>query len=390
MYNVFVGGKQLMNMIDYLKWRGDLSFKTSPFNNVDNLLCSYLAYCDLSEVVSSDDKKISLKDACDKYFQTHIIEKNKNDLVFIYMAPTVFKEMANSDRYKDAMLSYCVREVNDSKDIQFSAIRIDLDKDNTYLAFCGTDDSIVGWKEDFQLCYKKANAQQRAVEYIKLASRGLKHFYVGGHSKGGNLAIYGSLKSSKYIQNKITRIYNNDGPGLSESLFDQQLYDNIKDKCLRIVPEFSFFGQMFAQDCQQIIIKSNQKALMQHDATSWQVEGTDFVYGQQLDKYSSVINEAINVFFKDVDNSEREQLTNELFDAIEEAGIKTLSDISKNGLPVVIKLINNLRSVDEQAKETISKLIKSIVDQSSQHITDEVEKLAIVEEIRERLSKIKK
>lgn len=378
-----------MNMIDYLTWRGDLSFETAAFNDVDNLLCSYLSYCDLSGVVSDDSKSITIKEASEIYFQTHSIEKAKSELVFISMAPVVLQKLAQSKRFADAKLSYCIKDVNSQHDIQFYAIRIDLTKDLTYLSFCGTDDTVVGWKEDFQLCYKKANAQLKAVDYIKSASKDLKKFYVGGHSKGGNLAVYGAMYSEKKVQNRIIRVFNNDGPGLSESLYDERLYSQIKDRCYRIVPQFSFFGQIFKQDCQQLIIKSSQKALMQHDATSWQVERDKFVAEPDLDSYSIVLNQAFNLFFQGVDNKQREMLTNELFDAIDQAGIKTLSEISNKGLPVVIKLIKSLSTIDEQAKELFSKLAKTVIDASGQHIIAEMEKIKIVEEALDTIEKIR-
>ena len=108
-----------MNMIDYLTWRGDLSFETASFNDVDNLLCSYLSYCDLSGVVSDDSKTITIKEASEIYFQTHSIEKAKSELVFISMAPVVLQKLAQSKRFADAKLSYCIKDVNSQHDIQF-------------------------------------------------------------------------------------------------------------------------------------------------------------------------------------------------------------------------------------------------------------------------------
>ena len=138
-----------------------------------------------------------------------------------------------------------------------------------------------------------------------------------------------------------------------------------------------------------MIIKSSQKALMQHDATSWQVERDKFVAEPDLDSYSIVLNQAFNLFFQGVDNKQREMLTNELFDAIDQAGIKTLSEISNKGLPVVIKLIKSLSTIDEQAKELVSKLAKTVIDASGQHIIAEMEKIKIVEEALDTIEKIR-
>ena len=128
---------------------------------------------------------------------------------------------------------------------------------------------------------------------------------------------------------------------------------------------------------------------MQHDATSWQVERDEFVAEPDLDSYSIVLNQAFNLFFQGVDNKQREMLTNELFDAIDQAGIKTLSEISNKGLPVVIKLIKSLSTIDEQAKELFSKLAKTVIDASGQHIIAEMEKIKIVEEALDTIEKIR-
>lgn len=357
-----------MNMIDYLKWRGDLTFDKDEFNLVDNLLCSYIAYTDLRNIVPFDNNGMTLKQVSDSYFKLHSESELKRNRSFIAKSPYVLKEMAKSERFKNAKISYYVNDIDEETTIQFSALRIDLTSNISYISYCGTDDTLVGWKEDCQLSYKETNAQNKAVKYLQSVTPAFRKYYVGGHSKGGNLAIYASTNCNKATKKRIIKIFNNDGPGLSEELYNQEMYDSIKDKIVRVVPTFSVFGQLFAQDCQEIFVKSNQKLIMQHDATSWQVLGNDFERASKLDETSQQIKNEFNKFFENVNFQQREVFTNELFKAFDEAGLKNVSDFANEGLPATIKVLKELTSINDQAKEVLAEMLKILVDVSNTKI----------------------
>ena len=146
------------------------------------------------------------------------------------------------------------------------------------------------------------------------------------------------------------------------------MYDSIKDKIVRVVPTFSVFGQLFAQDCQEIFVKSNQKLIMQHDATSWQVLGNDFERASKLDETSQQIKNEFNKFFENVNFQQREVFTNELFKAFDEAGLKNVSDFANEGLPATIKVLKELTSINDQAKEVLAEMLKILVDVSNTKI----------------------
>ncbi len=359
-----------MNMEDYLRWRGDLTFDKEPFNLVDNLLCCYIAYTDLKDIVPSGKNGITLKEASDIFFSLHTEEEVRKNRSFIAKSPFVLKEMAKTERFKNAKLLYYVDDIDKETTLQFCALRIDLTRTLSFVSYCGTDDTLIGWKEDCQLSYKETNAQKQAVEFLEKVTTPLfRRYYVGGHSKGGNLAIYASTNCNRSTQKKIIKIFNNDGPGLSEELYDKTKYDAIKDRIIRIVPEFSIFGQLFAQDCQEIYVKSDQRLSMQHDATSWQVLGNDFERADGLDETSYQLKKELENFFKNVNNQQREVFTNELFNAFDEAGLKTVSDFANEGLPATIKVIKKVSSINEQAKEVLSEMLKILIDISNKKIS---------------------
>ncbi|MDO4378153.1 MAG: DUF2974 domain-containing protein [Erysipelotrichia bacterium] len=349
-------------MIDYLKWRGDLSFDIDKFNYVDNLLCSYIAYTDLRSIVNFDNKPVTLKQAAEQFFLKHDEKQVRNNRSFISMSPLVLREMAQTKRFQDAKLSYYINDIDKQTTIQFSALRIDLTNNLSYISYCGTDDTLIGWKEDFQLSYKETNAQNKAVKFLQNVTPAFRRYYVGGHSKGGNLAIYAATNCNKATKKRIIQVFNNDGPGLSEELYDAEKFEEIKERIIRIVPQFSIFGQLFAQDCQQYIVKSAQNSIMQHDATSWQVLGNDFVYCDKLDDTSLQIKKGFDHFFQNVNFQQREIFTDELFKAFDDAGIKNVSDLYNEGLPALIKVVKEIAGINDQAREVLYDMIKILID----------------------------
>lgn len=351
-----------MNMIDYLKWRGDLTFDKDPFNLVDNLLFAYISYTNLDGIVDNSGKEVTIKEAANKYFESHTMEEIEKSRSLIARAPEVLKYMAETERFKNCKLKYYVNEIDDKTTQQFSAMHIKMDNKTTYIAFCGTDDTLIGWHEDFQMSYKEINAQKLAIKYLNETATRIGKFYVGGHSKGGNLANYGAQKCHKRVQDKIIMIFDNDGPGISDELFKQKEYDNIRERYLKIVPEFSFFGLIYSRDCNMVVVKSDQLLVLQHIAHSWLVEGKDFIRVEKVTDESIMIQKALNRFLEDVDLTQREKFVDDFFNTLHNAGIEMLYDFASIGLTKFGRIIKDLMELDEQSKEIGIRLLQIISD----------------------------
>ena len=174
------------NILTYIKWRGDIEFSTSPFNDIDALVLSIFSYLELPDIVSSDDKTISVEEAAKLYFADN---HPRNDNL---QYQELFKLMAQADRFKTAKLSYFVSTLTEYT--QFSAIKIELTDDTNFIAFRGTDDSLIGWKEDFEISFRIIAAQEQAVKQLeRILKADDEDYYLGGHSKGGNLAEYAAI-----------------------------------------------------------------------------------------------------------------------------------------------------------------------------------------------------
>lgn len=338
-----------MNILDYLKWRGDLSFKVSPFNDVDNLVLSQMAYS-LVDDYFKDKDRYTIKELSDLFFKDHTDKEIKASKSFVGQAPFVLKEAAKTVRYKDLVIHDFVSTINEDTFEQFCAFMIDLDLKTRYIAFRGTDDTLIGWHEDSNLSYEIIPAQVSAKEYVKKHVRKLHKYYVGGHSKGGNLAMYAAL----YIPlNNLIKVYSNDGPGLNKKVLNKNelaCYDKVIEKSTKIIPEFDVFGSLFAHNKNTYVIKSDGVMLMQHDAFTWQVEGTKFVSGK-LTEESKNIKKAFSDFLKKASFDECEAFASELFKALDEANVKTVSEFIEGGIPVLAKTIAKLNSLSESTKK---------------------------------------
>lgn len=241
------------NIFDYLKWR-DIPIEKIEQNEVDNLILSRISYFPFDGILDKGEK-ITLKEAYDRYLRkkkkTHFLQKEDKEL---------FEVISNSIRFKDIFISNYINKVDLLEEKQFSAITFFLPDDTIYVAFRGTDDTLVGWKEDLNMSYSEyIPAQEDAVKYLEdIARRNKLPLIVGGHSKGGNLAIYASAFCKESIKSRIMRIYNNDGPGFSKNVVENKKYKNIVEKIYTYIPQTSIIGRLLNHEGKATIIKSTQ------------------------------------------------------------------------------------------------------------------------------------
>jgi uncharacterized membrane protein HdeD (DUF308 family) len=354
------------NILTYLKWRGDLSFKEQPFNEVDNLILAAVSYLDLEGIVPNlgQDKSVTIAEASDLYFNNPNeinIERSKRLSV---IDSALLKEMAQSERFKNANLSNFIDIMDEVKYMQFSALLIELEDDTYYISYRGTDNSILGWREDFTLSFQIASAQLSALEYLEavIAPNG-KMYRVGGHSKGGNLAMYAAMMCDDELREQILQVYNNDGPGFCEEMPWAMNYLKIQEKTLRIIPEFSVIGMLFeSQDTPVKIIGSSASGLMQHHPMTWDVEGSFFTPKLDLTRRCKIINEMINTWIENVDLEHRKSFTSDLFDALGAGGANLVVDLKNGGgVDGFESILMALGRSDVKTKKTITKFIRSAI-----------------------------
>ena len=349
------------NIMDYISWRGDLSFAQSPFNEVDNLILACFSYVNLDGIPAvSGQKGIELKKLVKEFKKLHTIKELEADKSFIRLAPFMMFEMAKSVRFGNCVIRNYVNEIVTEAEQQFSAVEIVLDDGTSYISFRGTDDTIIGWKEDFNLSTGVVPAQERAVEYMqRISDKAYGMLRVGGHSKGGNLAIYGSVMC-KSAHDKILEIYSNDGPGFSKEFQESPETAEMMPKIIRIIPEYSIIGTLLEHEKQPIIVASTSRGLLQHDGFSWEVQGPGLVRRDSLNKTALRFIEILHKWIDGMDTEQKRLLIEDLFATLQASGCENLSEVQSGGLKSLAAMVKRLDKFAPESRGMMQELLTAI------------------------------
>jgi len=341
----------MANLIDYLDWRGDLAFGQSPFNEVDNVILAQLSYVNMDGIVPLKESggEVALAEAARRYFEQHDEERIRS---FGYMqrnAALLFKKCAATARFADVRLSRYENQIDWDLAKQFAALHFRLPDGTVYVAFRGTDDTIIGWKENFHMSFQDViPAQLEAVRYLEETAGNLHApLRLGGHSKGGNLAVYAAVMCDPSIQNRIVEVYNNDGPGFASHILEHEAYRRMRGKIRTIVPRLSVVGMLLEHEEPQVVVRSSQMFLLQHDPLSWEVLGSRFVRAEQVAKESRMIEAAIRSWLQQLSPAERKQFVDNLFAIFEKANIRSVHDLTRAKWRNVIQMVRMLNQSEE-------------------------------------------
>lgn len=357
----------MSNILTYIKNYGNLSFNELEFNELDNLIFSQLVYINFTSIIPTNISKtefISIKEAFNKYYELYKTLNMSIGLLIPDEIIPMLKELANSKRFSELKLFGYIQEIDKKETKQFSSLAIEIKKDLYYIAFSGTDDTITGWKEDFNMQFMSfIPAQKAALKYLTKYMKVLKgNFILGGHSKGGNLAIYAATKCFSLRKKDIITIYNNDGPGFNKKLLESSDYKKIENKIIHFVPESSIVGLLFNHTGTFNIVKSSQQGLFQHDAFSWKTSKTEFIYCKELSNESKLINESIKSWLLQMTEKEQKEFINSLFDILESTEATTLTEL------VFKKSFDIIKNADKQDTQIVFKALVKLLDESRKTI----------------------
>ena len=326
------------------------------------MILSQFCYVHLEGVVpESFDEEISIPDAYRRY-RPDDIDVKKRILTF-EQDNTLFRKLAESRRFRGTTLRGYISSVESTEEMQFSALTCRLDDGSGFLAFRGTDGTVVGWKEDFNLSFMQQTAgQQRAIDYLNTAFAGNdKPIRIGGHSKGGNFAIFSSLYCDEPIRERIVNIYSYDGPGFRDEVLGSEIYKQMLPKIKCFIPQVSIVGMLLGSSSEPKIVKNTAIGIKQHYAYNWELKRNRFILTDKLKKSGDVINKAISGMLEDFSDTEREIFTESLFEILQAPDKETLKELSKlRSYPSIIKAISKLRP-EQQAvmKEAFRKIAQN-------------------------------
>lgn len=351
----------MANIISYLNWRGDLSFSERAFCEVDNLVLAALAYIDFKGIVPGDsdvDAWMTLAEAA-----AQVQAQGKGSISLVQQPKEFLTAAAASKRYRNVRLSRHVDVLDEETETEFCALHMELGDGSVYVAFRGTGDMLLGWREDFSMAFQLMPAQRAAAAYLErtIDGDGDVVYRVGGHSKGGNLAVYAAMMCSPEKQARIIQIYSNDGPGFCEELIDMERYAPIRERIVRIVPEFSVIGMLFENDPPTKRVASTAEGLAQHDNFSWQVEGDHFVEAETEPEKCRFYNEMIREWIASADMEQRRAFVRDLFGAMEKLGKKKATELGSGGMDEFETILLSLLRSESQTKVAMKKFVQSFV-----------------------------
>lgn len=349
------------NIMDYISWRGDLSFAQSEFNEVDNLILACFSYVNLDGISAvTKQKGIELKKLTKEFMKLHTMKELEADKSFIRLAPFMMMEMAKSVRFGKCVVRNYVNDIVTEAEQQFAAMEIVLEDGTSYVSFRGTDDTIIGWKEDFNLSTGVVPAQKRAIEYLqKISEHTDGMLRVGGHSKGGNLAIYGSVMC-KSAHEKILEIYSNDGPGFSREFQELPETKEMMPKIIRIIPEYSIIGTLLEHEKEPVIVASSSKGLLQHDGFSWEVQGPALVRRDSLNKTALRFIEILHKWIDGMDMEQKRLLIEDLFATLQASGYENLSEVQSGGLKSLAAMVKRVEKFAPESRGMMQELLTAI------------------------------
>lgn len=355
----------MANIRDYLAWRGDVPFDIDPFNQVDALILCELVYAPFDGLIPGPGlkDKISISQLCKDFFEKYTKEELLARTALTKVAPFLMLDMVDSSRYGDMMLSGFVNEVDKDNQSQFSCCSFYLGDGTIFVAFRGTDDTLVGWKEDFNMCFSDGTGGQlKAVDYLNNNfAVTMKKLRIGGHSKGGNFAEYSSAFCQDQIKDSILEVYNFDGPGFITELLSTKSYKSIINRVHKFIPKESIIGMLMHTKANTLVVASDAKGINQHDPMSWQVLKNKFVIEDEIASSSVLIDEVIKKWAVQFDYETRALFGEIFFASLQSSGATMLSQITSKKVRSIATITKEIQSLDSDNQALVIDVLLKLV-----------------------------
>ena len=364
-----------MELLDYLQWRNDVPLSVSPFNEVDNVIFSYLSYIDFRDLKEDWKGFFDLKDLFRDFCEKHSLEEIQTTGEFTERAPLLLQEMMAGERFSATKVGYYAEDFDKNQVKQFAALVFLLPDGRNYISFRGTDKTITGWKEDFLMsCRTETAGAKEAVAYFNKIAPVLEgELILGGHSKGGNFAMYAAAFCEAEYKERIVHVYNNDGPGFREEVIQSPEFQELLPKIITIAPQSSIIGQLLSNPAKQHVIHSTVKGILQHDAMTWEAE-KDRLLSSELDELSHYAKTTLGSWLESMDDESRESLCTTAFSLIESTKSETFIEFSGNLMKNMETIWKEMGKLPEEKKKEIMDALANLMESSKksalQHMKD--------------------
>ena len=341
-------------LMDYIRWLGDVPISVTGLRDADAMILCVVSYFDLHPVFDDAEGPVYVRDC------TKMIEEGRAR-VMITGKSTAYAEIlklaAASRRFGELRMSDYEDVIREEPPLQFSAVCFHDENDLSFLAYRGTDSTLAGWEEDFMISFMRTEAQGLALRYADAKIRPGRRWVIGGHSKGGNLALYAACAMSDAVWEQVERVYILDGPGLCPEVMDLGGMQRIEPRCRRIIPRFSVVGKLFEPKVRNTsIIQSVVSGFGQHSLASWAVDHGLIAAAEENDPRSLWINNTVNEWLEDLSQSDRVTLVKDLFEALAAGGAKSLEDFDDLRLSDLEPILRRFRESSETTKRSFNEL----------------------------------
>lgn len=356
----------MANILDYIRELGNNTFQKVKLNEIDNLIFSRLSYLPFESIKL--EEKETFESIYKKMNSVNINEYNmKQDKELIELVGTC-------NRYKNLIVTDYYFSRDEKKEKQFVAITIHLENGELYLSYGGTDNTLVGWKEDFNLSFMlHIPSQLEAIKYIrKISAKYNLKMHLGGHSKGGNLAVYAGVFCNKKIQDKIIDITNFDGPGVDKTVIENEKYIRILNKINTYIPQSSIIGRLLEHEEQYIIVRSTQISVMQHDIFSWVVNGIELEKLDKVTNGSDMINETVRNYLKSTSPKQREQFINIMYEIVTKTKAKTFKEFTASWTKNIGIILKSYKDISSEDKKIIGQMLLSFFTAAKDCIKEKI------------------
>ncbi|MFN8648454.1 Mbeg1-like protein [Streptococcus sp.] len=353
-------------IFDYLKANQYDSFYDKDFTVLDALALTELAYLPFEDLVPAEisvQNYISLQHLAEQFEEKFQGKYPPLGMVNAHRLK-LLSYLSSFKRYKHIRALGFANDVSLDSQKQFAAITYQIRPKEYLVVFRGTDDSIIGWKEDFHLTYmKEIPAQLAARDYLKEVLDKLdSKVWLAGHSKGGNLATYAACHVETSIQDRVQKVYSFDAPGLHSSIRNSDNFKAIEGKILSIIPENSIVGMMLETPETDLVVKSKTFGLLQHLMVSWEIEGDQFKVVPKVTEDSIQVDQTLKSWTASLSEEELRDFFDLFFGLFIEAGIYRFGDITVDTPVKIQKLIENRRNLTPEQATMMDRLSRQLID----------------------------
>lgn len=359
----------------YLRERGNVSFAECPMNDVDSLvLCqfAYLKFDGLVPGINENRPSVTLRELDMNPYREGMFADER----FAKDNRELFEEMLAGKRFGSMKLNCHINVIEKECETQFSAVTFILDDGTIYIAFRGTDETIVGWKEDFNMAFlSPVPGQVLSVKYLNMVTQRFHNvFYVGGHSKGGNFAVYSAMNCDHNVQERILRIYCMDGPGFRPEVLESCHYDIIADRVVKLLPHSSMVGMIFEWDTRYRVVESKRFGLAQHNPYNWKVKDGEFVVVDDIYERARLIDNTINEWIISLDEQRIKLFVDTLYQVISVSEAEDLISMSADWKRSMSGMLSGLKDIDQSTSRMLLETVKALFELAGIKVREELGK----------------